>query len=146
MKLFFFHRIDLCPEEGSGTIELVTGGRDLQVNETNVYDYVRKYAEFRMIKTQIKALEALRLGVVDVLPDGALDNLTAEDLRLLLNGVGDIHVQTLISYTTFNDESGETNEKLLKFKRWLWGIVEKMSNLERQDLVSLFLYLFLSVL
>lgn len=96
-----------------------------------------------MIKTQIKALEALRLGVVDVLPDGALDNLTAEDLRLLLNGVGDIHVQTLISYTTFNDESGETNEKLLKFKRWLWGIVEKMSNLERQDLVSFFKIYFL---
>lgn len=72
----------------------------------------------------------------DVLPSGALDFLTAEDLRLLLNGVGDIHVGTLISYTTFNDESSESSEKLIKFKRWLWSIVEKMTNLERQDLVS----------
>jgi E3 ubiquitin-protein ligase EDD1 len=54
----------------------------------------------------------------------------------LLNGVGDIHVGTLISYTTFNDESSESGDKLLKFKRWLWSIVEKMSNVERQDLVS----------
>jgi E3 ubiquitin-protein ligase EDD1 len=64
-----------------------------------------------------------------------LEQLTAEDLRLLLNGVGDIHVGTLISYTSFNDESNESSDKLLKFKRWLWSVVEKMSNLERQDLV-----------
>lgn len=71
-----------------------------------------------------------------MLPSGALDSLTSEDLRLLLNGVGDIHVGTLISYTTFNDESSESSDKLIKFKRWLWSIVEKMSNVERQDLVS----------
>lgn len=73
----------------------------------------------------------------DVLPEYALDRLTAEDLRLLLNGVGDIHVGTLISYTTFNDESNEKSEKLIKLKRWLWGTVEKMTSLEKQDLVSL---------
>lgn len=72
----------------------------------------------------------------DVLPEGSLDGLTAEDLRLLLNGVGDINVAVLISYTSFNDESGESSERLVKFKRWLWSIVEKMSHLERQDLVS----------
>lgn len=127
--------IDLIPEEGSGSVEIVPGGRDIQVNETNVFDYVRKYAEYRMIKTQEKALDAMRSGVFDVLPDTALDQLTAEDLRLLLNGVGDIHVGTLISYTSFNDESNESSDKLLKFKRWLWSVVEKMSNLERQDLV-----------
>jgi len=81
-------------------------------------------------------IQALRTGVFDVLPAGSLDGLTAEDLRLLLNGVGDINVAVLISYTSFNDESGESNERLLKFKRWLWSIVEKMSHIERQDLVS----------
>jgi E3 ubiquitin-protein ligase EDD1 len=45
--------------------------------------------------------------VFDVIPSTALEGLTAEDLRLLLNGVGDINVQTLISYTSFNDESGK---------------------------------------
>lgn len=65
-----------------------------------------------------------------------MDGLTAEDLRLLLNGVGDINVQVLISYTSFNNESGESNDRLVKFKRWLWSIVEKMTHLERQDLVN----------
>ena len=49
----------------------------------------------------------LRMGVFDVIPRGSLDGLAAEDFRLLLNGVGDINVQTLISYTSFNDESGK---------------------------------------
>lgn len=56
-RFLFNYRIDLCPEEGGGTVELVPGGRDLPVSETNVYDYVRKYAEYRMIRTQEKALE-----------------------------------------------------------------------------------------
>ena len=49
--------------------------------------------------------------------------------------VGDINVQTLISYTSFNDESGESPDRLVNFKRWLWAIVEKMTPLEKQDLV-----------
>lgn len=132
--------IDLCPEEGGGSIELVPNGRDIEVTANNVYDYVRKYAEVRMIKVQEKALQAMRDGVFDVLPDGALDGLTSEDLRLLLNGVGDINVSVLISYTSFNNESGESTERLVKCKRWLWSIVEKMSHVERQDLVRISVY------
>jgi Ubiquitin-protein ligase len=49
--------IDLSVEEGGGTMELVSGGRDMEVTAQNVYDYVRKYAEYRMIKAQEKALE-----------------------------------------------------------------------------------------
>lgn len=57
MKIFSFCSIDLSAEEGGGTVDLVAGGRDLQVTVYNVYDYVRKYAEYRMIKAQEKALE-----------------------------------------------------------------------------------------
>ena len=37
--------------------------------------------------------------------------------------------------------SGAGAEKLLKFKKWFWSIVEKMSNSDRQDLVSVFVHL-----
>lgn len=51
--------------------------------------------------------QRLRMGVFDVIPSNSLDGLTSEDLRLLLNGVGTINVATLISYTSFNDESSK---------------------------------------
>ena len=49
--------------------------------------------------------------------------------------VGDINVQTLISYTSFNDECGDSPDRLAALKRWLWAVVEKMTPLEKQDLV-----------
>lgn len=133
MELFYV--IDLMKEEGGGSVELIPGGRDIQVTSANILDYIQRYTEYRLIKVQEKALEALRDGVFDVLPENSLQNLTSEDLRLLLNGVGNINVMTLISYTSFNDESSEGADKLIKFKRWFWSIVEKMSTIERQDLV-----------
>jgi len=127
--------IDLCVEEGGGHVDLVANGRDLEVNSVNIYQYVRKYAEYRMVTSQEKALKKIKEGVFDVIPAGCVDTLTAEDFRLLLNGVGDINVSTLISYTSFNDESAESDEKIVTFKRWLWAVIEKMSPLEKQDLV-----------
>lgn len=125
----------LCNEEGGGSVELMPDGAETDVTVSNIHLYVHKYAELRMVKCQEKALKNLRLGVFDVIPASSLEGLTAEDLRLLLNGVGDINVQTLISYTSFNDESGESSERVQRFKKWFWTVVEKMNNLERQDLV-----------
>ncbi|ESO86003.1 hypothetical protein LOTGIDRAFT_129991 [Lottia gigantea] len=127
--------VELCPEEGGGQVELVPGGTDIEINASNIYEYLRKYAEYRMVKVAEKALKSIKTGVFDVLPSNALEGLTSEDLRLLLNGVGNINVQTLISYTSFNDESGESSERVHRFKRWFWSVVEKMNNRERQDMV-----------
>ncbi|KAG7237304.1 hypothetical protein INR49_032487 [Caranx melampygus] len=127
--------IDLCKEEGAGQVELLTGGVNMPVTPLNVYEYVRKYAEHRMLVVAEQPLHAMRKGLLDVLPKNALEDLTAEDFRLLVNGCGEVNVQMLISFTSFNDESGENADKLLQFKRWFWSIVEKMSMTERQDLV-----------
>ncbi|XP_066547011.1 E3 ubiquitin-protein ligase UBR5 isoform X4 [Amia ocellicauda] len=127
--------IDLCKEEGGGQVELVSGGVNIPVTPLNVYEYVRKYAEHRMLVVAEQPLHAMRKGLLDVLPKNSLEDLTAEDFRLLVNGCGEVNVQMLISFTSFNDESGENAEKLLQFKRWFWSIVEKMSMTERQDLV-----------
>ena len=61
-----------------------------------------------------------------------LINIYFSSCRLLLNGVGDINVTTLIGYTSFNDESGESQDRLVTFKRWLWAVIEKMAPLEKQ--------------
>lgn len=56
----------------------------------------------------------MRKGLLDVLPKNSLEDLTAEDFRLLVNGCGEVNVQMLISFTSFNDESGRTFLKSLK--------------------------------
>ena len=49
--------IDLCVEEGGGSVELIPNGRDVEVTNVNIYQYVRKYAEYRMVTSQEKALK-----------------------------------------------------------------------------------------
>ncbi|XP_022088728.1 E3 ubiquitin-protein ligase UBR5-like isoform X2 [Acanthaster planci] len=144
-SLDLYFSIELCKEEGGSTgsggqVELIPHGMETRVTVANVYDYVRRYAEYRMTTVAQKAHASMKQGLYDVLPKGALEGLTAEDFRLLVNGCGQVNVQTLMSYTTFNDETGETHageggEKLSRFKLWFWAIVEKMSNQQRQDLV-----------
>lgn len=56
----------------------------------------------------------MRKGLLDVLPKNSLEDLTAEDFRLLVNGCGEVNVQMLISFTSFNDESGRTFLKSFK--------------------------------
>ena len=73
--------------------------QSLQVKRENC----RFYCSFIVF---LFVFQHLRSGVFDVLPSTALDYLSAEDFRLLLNGTGNINVTTLMTYTTFNDESG----------------------------------------
>ena len=128
--------IELRTEEGGGTVELIKGGNQVEVAPCNVHDYVKKYAEYRMITVARRALQSMRRGLLEVVPPQQLEGLTAEDFRLLLNGAGDIVVSQLIGYTFFGDETGgEGQEKLSKFKKWFWSIVKSMTSKQKQDLL-----------
>ncbi|XP_065062827.1 E3 ubiquitin-protein ligase UBR5-like isoform X1 [Rhopilema esculentum] len=128
--------IQLSQEEGGGSKELIKNGKQVPVTPGNIRNYVKRYAEYRMVISVEKPLESLREGVKDVLPTHTLEGLTAEDFRLLLNGSGNINVQQLMSYTTFNDETGgDGQDKLSKFKRWFWSIVESMTPKQKQEML-----------
>ncbi|KAF5401972.1 hypothetical protein PHET_04640 [Paragonimus heterotremus] len=131
---------------------LAPNGDEVDVTDANVYEFVKRYAEFKMVDAVREPLEQLRLGVFDVLPRNALDGLTAEDLRLLLNGAGDIDTEVLVSYTTFHDEtrcgsaaavgkafenggSSSHLEKVSRLKRWFWNTVRAMDTKQRQNLL-----------
>ena len=43
--------------QGGDQVDLVPGGASIDVTSSNVHDYVRKYAEYRMCKAPEKALE-----------------------------------------------------------------------------------------
>lgn len=47
--------------QGSEQVELITGGTDIEVTAQNVHDYVRRYAEYRMVKV---AEKSLKVGIV----------------------------------------------------------------------------------
>lgn len=121
------------PEDGSNH-DLVENGSQIEVNSTNMYEFVKRYAQFRMVKHVEQCLEQLRAGLNDVLPANAFEGINAEDFRLLLNGVADISINTLASYTTISDESKESNRRA-QFEKWFWTTLERMSLQEKQELL-----------
>ena len=125
--------VDL-PEDDGATYDLVPGGSKLAVDCTNMYEFVKRYARFRLVKHVRQCLESLKSGVFDVLPRDAFDGLNAEDFRLLLNGVQEVNIQILASYTTIGDESKESARRA-QFEKWFWSTLEKMSPQEKQELL-----------
>lgn len=107
-------------------------GADVPVTSDNVIDYIYRYVDYRLIRVAEKSLEQIRQGVFDVLPQNAMESLTAEDLRLLLIGVTEIETSVLQSYTSFSDESNSKPEAQAHYKRWFWDVVGKMTAEEKE--------------
>lgn len=112
-------------------------GADVPVTADNVIDYIYRYVDYRLIRVAEKSLEQIRQGVFDVLPQNAMESLTAEDLRLLLIGVTEIDTSVLQSYTTFSDESNSKPEAQAHYKRWFWDVVGNMTAEEKEVSVEL---------
>ncbi len=74
----------------------------------------------------------MKAGVFDVLPAGALRDLSAEDVRLLLCGTHEVSISLMQSYTSFSDESSASPDTLARFKRWFWALAHKLNAQERQ--------------
>lgn len=53
--------------QGGGQVELVPHGSEVEVTPQNVYEYVRLYAEYRMVKVAEKALEVSALNCTAIL-------------------------------------------------------------------------------
>jgi E3 ubiquitin-protein ligase EDD1 len=125
---------------GSGSVvrELVDGGAHIAVTAQNIRLYVQLYAKARMRDIIIGPLENLRKGVFDVITPQSMEGLTAEDIRLILNGQSEIDIDQLILCTLFVDESGirpSKPERISKIRLWFWNVVRSMDQSQRQDLV-----------
>jgi len=129
--------VEVSAEEGGGSVELINNGANTNVTSTTVYDYVRLYAKHKLLGSARPALQSMSEGLADVIPRSSLAGLTAEELRLMLNGSGEISTDMLKQITLFNNEAGpsEAPDKITKFKKWFWSVLEKMTTSEKQDLI-----------
>ena len=135
------------------SVLLIPGGDKLKVTNENIFDYVKRYATYKMVLKPEPAVKELRRGVHDVISESALNGLTPEDwwllgilikiikpppsILFLVNGVGTVDVAKLSSLTTFNDESSLNSDvnNVIRFQKWFWEVVEQFSQSERQELL-----------
>lgn len=114
------------------TVLLKPKGDTIIVNQENVLEYVYKYAERTLVGKRIAAFDAMREGILDVIPETMLDGLNPEDLRLILCGIESVSISVLQENTTFLDESRALSETLTRFKQWFWQVIEAFTPQEKQ--------------
>ena len=52
--------VELCPEEGGFMVDLIKNGSNIPVTVDNVQDYVKRYAEYRMLKVARQSLQVCK--------------------------------------------------------------------------------------
>lgn len=135
-----FEVTEKSPGGGCTAIELRPGGAQQAVTATNIKSYVMLYAAHRMVERVRPALEAMRRGIIQVMPETLLASLTAEDFVLLLNGCGPrVDVRWLKGITAFKDSRAEqsrsSGQPLALFEKLYWAAVSSMTDAERRELL-----------
>jgi len=135
-----FEDLDLCftiklrPEMGGADVELIPGGKDVAVTPSNVQDFVQRYAQLLMIGCVQDELDALKAGFLEVIPAKFLADLTAEDLRLLLNGRDHVDLKLLKTATQFKFECNDRALFKATQERF-WRVVEALPQEQQQNLI-----------
>ncbi|EGD79041.1 ubiquitin protein ligase E3 component n-recognin 5 [Salpingoeca rosetta] len=122
------------PQPQPRTVELKPGGADIDVTAENVLEYVELYARFVLVGCVEKELQAMRSGLLSVIPPGVLDQMSAEDAVLLLNGCSEVDISLLKTRTKFRNETGDA-KRFATMQKWFWQIVEGMTSEQRHDLL-----------
>ncbi|OWZ04868.1 HECT E3 ubiquitin ligase [Phytophthora megakarya] len=123
------------------TEELKPGGKDIPVTDANKEEYLTLVLKHKMFGGVREQLEALLLGLYDVLPRSLLAVFDYQELELLLCGVPSIDVTDWESHTDIRYMRAEqgvnkpaSSECLVV--QWFWNAVRSFSQEERARLLQ----------
>ena len=112
------------------------------VTAVNAREYITRKAKLEMIGRVENELTAMRDGLFQVLRPDDLEDITSDDLQLLLSGTGGfLTVEDFRRATKFVDSRSAdvkqaTPDRLLAFEARFWAAIELMSTTELLSVAS----------
>lgn len=100
-------------------IELVEGGRDIEVTKNNLPEYLEAILKYRTLDRTKPQITELLLGFYDVIPEPALTVFDPNELELILCGLPTIDIDDWEANTIYSGNCSVDNDVV----RWLWEIV-----------------------
>ncbi|OWZ27082.1 E3 ubiquitin-protein ligase NEDD4 [Cryptococcus neoformans c45] len=101
------------------TVDLMPGGRDVEVTEDNKKDYVDLVTEYRISKRVSEQFQAFMSGFNELIPQELINVFDERELELLIGGMSEIDVDDWQKHTDYRgyNPSDEVVE-------WFWKIVK----------------------
>ena len=116
---------------GNADVELCPGGASRFLTYENGSEYISKYLDFRKREFSL-AVEAIRRGLMCIVPRGVLPLLTPKELEIMIAGEDDIDIEYLKQHTVSQHDptivawfwrvlSSLTPEERCAYIRFVWG-------------------------
>lgn len=100
-------------------IELIPGGKDMEVTKENLSQYLEAILKYRMLDRTKAQINELLLGFFDVIPEPALTVLDPSELELILCGLPTINMDDWECNTKYTGDLKEDDQVV----KWFWEVV-----------------------
>jgi len=117
------------------TVELVPGGADIDVVESNLPEYIEACFKYRLLGQYEAQLSELLLGIFDVIPESLFTIFDFQELEFLICGLPDIDIADWMEHTEYSgeyDREGPNHQVCL----WFWEIVSEFDHEMRARLLQ----------
>ena len=115
----------------SRVVDLVPGGRDIEVTEQNKSQYVQALSHHRMTAGIEEQIQAFLKGFYDLIPPELISMFNERELELLISGLPDIDMDDWQRNTEY---VGCTSDS--PFVKWFWEVARALPDADKALLLQ----------
>ena len=121
-----------------GTIvDLCLNGSKIEVNEANKREYILLISQWKTSYSIIDVLDPLIEGFTELVPTGSLENISNNELRLMIGGRDEVDIEEIRAYTMYQSASkistfGEAHCTVV----WLWDVLREFNTNRRRQFLQ----------
>ncbi len=128
LGLFFQYEIQVLDQYL--TVDLLPGGGDIPVEESNKKLYVKKVAELLMASNMQYQIKAFKAGFLSLIPEEAFRFISQKDMMIKLTGILTIDLEDMQRNTTYGSYL-PSDQVIL----WFWQYLHSVDNRQRANLL-----------
>ena len=113
------------------TVDLIENGRNIEVTESNKFDYVQRLCSSKLYDTIKLQIDALLKGFYDIIPKNYISIFNYRELELVISGMPTIDITDWKNNTIYENYNEESN--VIKN---FWEIIESFDNDERAEFLQ----------
>jgi len=117
---------------GSQEVELVPGGRDLEVTDANKDAYARARFKWEVLDNRCRQLAELLVGLYEVVPLGLLSVFDFQELELLMCAIDIVDLDDWRDHTIYEEGFDAQSDTII----WFWQIVGGFTDEQRARLLQ----------
>ena len=113
------------------TVDLIENGRNIEVTESNKFDYIQKLCRSKLYDTIKLQIDALLKGFFEIIPQNLISIFNYRELELVISGMPTIDIKDWKNNTIYENYNEESN--IIKY---FWEIIESFDNDERAEFLQ----------